>query len=144
MGQSSFTIEISKYFYEVPGLSDFVHKLSRASDVENSEYIVKQSERSILIKYLNYLKSISTLVEEKVISIETLNNVFAYEFFIILNNKSVQELELSPFAEFYLDIFELYSKWSAYRRKNGYDMLHDQNLLSDIDEYKAYINSEVK
>lgn len=144
IGQSSFTIEISKYFYEVPGLSDLVHKLGRASDVDNSEYIITQEERPILIKYLNYLKTIATLVDEKVISIDTLNNVFAYEFFIVLNNKSVQKLEIAPFSEFYLDVFELYYKWNNYRIKKKLPTLHNQNVLSNLDEYKKYIEKEVK
>ena len=50
IGQSSFTIEISKYFYEVPGISPLVHKLGRAADVEDSEYVVKESDHSVLIK----------------------------------------------------------------------------------------------
>ena len=143
VGQSSFTIEISKYFYEVPEIATLVHKLGRASDVEDSEYIVKQSERPILIKYLNYLKTVANLVEENVVDIETLNNVFAYEFFIVLNNKSVQELEIAPFYKFYLDIFDLYYKWMNYRNKKGFEVVHGQNLLSELKEYKIHINREV-
>lgn len=144
IGQSSFTIEISKYFYEVPGISDLVHKLGRASDVDNSEYVVNQDERPTLIKYLNYIKTIATLVEDKTVDIDTLNNVFAYEFFIVLNNKSVQELEITPFAEFYYDIFSLYEKWCNFRQKAGFDILHNQNLLSKLDVYKKYISEAQK
>lgn len=140
--QSSFTIEISKYFYEVPGISDLIHKLGWASDVEDSEYVVKQSDRPTLIKYLNYLKTVATLVDDKVVTVETLNNVFAYEFFIVLNNKSVQEMELTPFFEFYTDIFELYYQWMKYRSKKGFENVHDKNLLSDVPVYKNYISKE--
>ena len=105
--KSSFTIEISKYLYEIPGLTEFIHKLGRSSDVDGVPYVVNQSEMPILIKYLNYIKTIAFLVEEKTVTIETLNNVLAYEFFIVINNKSVQELEIKPFADYYHDIFEL-------------------------------------
>ena len=141
--QSSFTIEISKYFYEVPGISDLIHKIGRASVVDDSEYVIKTEDRQTLIKYLNYLKTVATLVEDKVIDIYTLNNVFAYEFFIVLNNKSVQKLELGPFAKFYTDIFELYFKWSKYREKKGFENVHNKNLLSDMKEYKDYIEKEM-
>lgn len=142
IGQSSFTIEISKYFYEVPGLADLVHKLGRASDVDDSEYVIKQKDKPVLITYLNYIKTVATLVEEKIVDVETLNNVFAYEFFIVLNNKSVQQLELEPFPEFYLEVFELYLKWDKYRDKKGFEKIHDMNLLSDSSVYKKYINKE--
>ena len=139
IGQSSFTIEISKYFYEVPGLRSLVHKLGRNIDVEHKEYVVKQSERPILIKYLNYIKTLATLVEEKVLTIETLNTVLAYEFFIVLNNKSVQKLEIAPFANCYYDIFELYYKWTEYRKKRNLEELSPTHALSNLKEYKEYI-----
>lgn len=142
IGQSSFTIEISKYFYEVPGLADLVHKLGRASDVDDSEYVIKQKDKPVLITYLNYIKTVATLVEEKIVDVETLNNVFAYEFFIVLNNKSVQQLELELFPEFYLEVFELYLKWDKYRDKKGFEKIHGMNLLSDSSVYKKYINKE--
>ena len=136
--QSSFTIEISKYFYEIPEISDLVHKLGKSSDVDGVEYQIKQSERQLVIKYLNYIKTLATLLESKVITVETLNNVFAYEFFMILNNKSLQELEIRQFAAFYYDIFEMYEKWSTYKQKLGEEIPCEDTALSNLPEYKEY------
>ena len=144
IGQSSFTIEISKYLYEIPGLTDFVHKLGRASDVEKREYVIKEEDKKILIKYLNYIKTVSVLVEEKTITIETLNNVFAYEFFIVVNNKSVQETEIQPFHECYQDIFQLYDKWTTFLRRHKMEVLHEEHSLSELPEYKAFFEGGVK
>ena len=142
IGQSSFTVEISKYFYDVPGMNSFVHKLGRAADVDNTEYEVKKEERPILIKYLNYLKTMATLVNEHVLSIETLNNVFAYEFFIVVNNKSVQELELQPYSEFYSEIYDLYEDWTKYRKKHNLPELSDEHPLDKLPEYRKYVGME--
>lgn len=139
VGQSAFTLEISKYLYEMPEIPEFIHRLGRASDVDNVEYIVKESERRLLIKYLNYLKTIAALVDEKTVSIETLNKVFAYEFFIIVNNKSVQTMELQPFSCHYEDLFRLYDSWTRYLKSHHLDILHQENALSNIPEYKKYI-----
>lgn len=143
IGQSSFTIEISKYLYEIPGLTDFVRKLGRSEDVNGVEYTVPISEHKILIKYLNYIKTLASLVEEKTVNIETLDNVFAYEFFIVVNNKSVQELEIKPFARFYHDVFLLYDKWIRYIKKQNRSILHEENSLANLEEYKAFME-EVK
>ena len=84
------------------------------------------------------------MVDENVVDIATLNNVFAYEFFIVLNNKSVQKMEIEPFSEFYLDVFELYDKWTKFRKKKNFQGMYENSLLSDTNAYKKYINAEVK
>ena len=143
IGQSSFTIEISKYLYETPGLTEFIHKLGRASDVEGEPYVVTQKDRPLVIKYLNYIKTIAFLVDEKTVTIETLNNVFAYEFFIVVNNKSIQDLEIKDFAECYYDVFDLYDKWTKYLIKHKKKILHNKFALSNMSEYKKYFK-EIK
>lgn len=142
VGQAAFTIEISKYLYELPELPDFIHRLGRSSDVMNVEYKVSEEERTILIRYLNYIKTIAALVKEKAVDIETLNKVFAYEFFIIINNKSVQEMELIPFSHCYHDIFYLYNEWTTYLNKHGFETLHDESALLLVDVYQDYIGGK--
>lgn len=139
VGQAAFTIEISKYLYELPELPDFIHRLGRSSDVMGIEYKVSEDERMMLIRYLNYIKTVAALVKEKAVDIETLNKVFAYEFFIIINNKSVQEMELIPFSYCYHDIFYLYNEWTTYLNKHGFETLHDESALLLVDVYQDYI-----
>lgn len=139
VGQSSFTIEISKYLYELPELPAFIHKLGRASDVDDTEYVVSEEERPILIKYLNYIKTIAALVKEKTVTIETLDKVFAYEFFIIVNNPSVQEMEFRKFSIYYEDIFFLYYQWTKYLKSHGMEILHNEHSLSELPQYQEYI-----
>lgn len=139
VGQASFTIEISKYFYEVPGMAGFIHKFGRSNYSYNKSYIVTNEDQPILIKYLNYIKTLATLVKENVVTIQTLNNVFAYEFFVVLNNKSVQDIEIIPFEKFYHDIFDLFDAWQTYRVKHGFEILHEEDSLGNLDVYQNYI-----
>lgn len=143
IGQSSFTMAISHYFYEVPGMTEFVHKLGRAVDVDDTEYVVTKKEKCTLIKYLNYLKTMATLVDQKVITINTLNSVFAYEFFVVVNNKSVQKLELIPNYDKYYDVYELYHKWYNFRLKHGQAIIGEHSLLNNTTEYKNMYSKEV-
>ena len=143
IGQSSFTMAISQYFYDVPGMTEFVHKLGRATDVDNKEYVVTKKDKTTLIKYLNYLKTMATLVNQNVINIETLNSVFAYEFFIVVNNKSVQKLELTTNNSKYMDIYELYHKWHKYRVKHHLEIMCEESALNTTSEYKKVYSKEV-
>ena len=72
VGQAAFTIEISKYLYELPELPDFIHRLGRSSDVMGIEYKVSEDERMMLIRYLNYIKTVAALVKEKAVDIDAM------------------------------------------------------------------------
>lgn len=137
--QSSFTIEISKYLYEIEEISTLIQKLGRSDVVEGKQYVAKEEDRPSILKYLNYLKTLSTLVDSKVVSIETINDVFAYEFFIIMNNKSIQNMEIRPFSQFYQDIFRLYKKWIAFRKKEHSEILMSETSLEKTPEYQNFL-----
>lgn len=144
IGQSSFTIEMSKYLYEIEEISDLIHKLGRSDVVENKQYVITEKDRPGVLKYLNYLKTIATLINSKVVSIETINDVFAYEFFIIVNNKSVQDLEIRPYSQFYQDLFMLYKKWHKFRMKEGTSIVGEESDLILTPEYQAFLKGGSK
>ena len=139
IGQSSFTIEMSKYLYEIEEISDLIHKLGKADVVENKQYVITEKDKPATLKYLNYLKTIATLVNSKVVNIETINDVFAYEFFIIVNNKSVQDQEIRPYSMFYQDLFMLYKKWQDFRLKEGTSIVGKETNLELIPEYQEFL-----
>ena len=126
-------------FYEIPELAQMARKIGKELDINNKSYVFKKTDLPILIKYLNYMKTICSLVEGNVVTIETLNNFLAYEFFSVINNKSVQKLEIVPFAHCYHDIFVLYDKWSRYRKKHKQTILCEEQSLDNLLEYQEFI-----
>ena len=64
-----------------------------------------------LINYLVYLEAFAAMVENEVIHLDIIDNLFSYRFFIAVNNPVVQENELFPYADYYKGIFNLSERW---------------------------------
>ena len=87
-----------------------------------------------LINYLVYLEGLAALVERNVIHIDVIDNLFAYRFFLAVNNPVVQETELIPYADYYQGIFWLSNEWTKIKRKTNAPIPMDEFNLSDIRE----------
>ena len=64
-----------------------------------------------LINYLVYLESLAAIIDQNVIHIKMIHNVFAYRFFLAVNNPVVQANELYPYADYYKGCFRLAQEW---------------------------------
>ena len=60
-------------------------------------------------------------------------------FFIITNNKYIQEKELVPQREFYKGIFYLYEEWSNYKRRTNQPIINEEESLEKVNEYNSYV-----
>lgn len=67
------------------------------------------------INYLVYLEGFVPLVAENIINIENIDNLFAYRYFIAVNNPVLQEKSLGCYDYFYKGCFTIYKKWRNYR-----------------------------
>jgi hypothetical protein len=89
-----------------------------------------------IVAYLEWLESLAALVNSNILSIEKIDDVLSYRFFLIVNNKQVQDAEIIPCKEFYRGIFKLYEEWADYKRKHGRLIIFEENELSKIDGFK--------
>lgn len=64
-----------------------------------------------LINYLVYLESMAIMVENGVLHIRDIDDLFSYRFFLAVNNPIVQEQELLPYSDFYRGIYGLSERW---------------------------------
>lgn len=78
------------------------------------------SDRQNVINYLVYLEGLAAIMERDVMDINLVDNVFAYRFFLALNNPVVQHEEIIKFAEYYHGCYRLYykllNKWKKENR----------------------------
>jgi hypothetical protein len=62
-----------------------------------------------------------------------IDDLFAYRFFIAVNNPVVQEYELIPYADFYKGCYELSEVWTKQWRNEGKRIPLDQYTLFECD-----------
>lgn len=101
------------------------------------KYDIECKDRQNLVNYLVHLEGIAALVKNKVLRIETIDDLMSYRYFIAMNNPIVQELELKQYPDFYKGCFGIYEAWAK--------ELEDQEIeIPMIKHYKLPKLEEVK
>lgn len=132
LDESSYIMNLNNQFISNKDMSFIEHELelyyNQYAALYNSKY-VDDFEKEIsnihlglnlsrsseecqkLINYLVYLEALAAMVENEVIHLDIIDNLFSYRFFIAVNNPVVQENELFPYADYYKGIFNLSERW---------------------------------
>ena len=87
-----------------------------------------------LINYLVYMEGLAALIQRNVMHLGVIDDLFAYRFFIAVNNPIVQEFELIPYANYYQGCFKLSKMWTKKWRKAGRPIPLDRYALCDCDK----------
>ena len=136
VNQATFILEYAKYFHSLNKVEDVMAKLDdyRLGNKDSLEKINYQG----LVNYLVWCEELATLCQKNVIDIETVDNIFSYTFFLVTNNKYVQEKELCPQAEFYKGIFYLHRKWTDYKKATKQPIVNEEESLDKVKNYLLY------
>ncbi|MBQ9538552.1 MAG: GNAT family N-acetyltransferase [Treponema sp.] len=110
--------ELELYYNQFMNVKNNLGRDMKADDINGIRLGINLSRTSedcqTLIDYLVYLESMAVMVENGVIRIQDVDDLFSYRFFLAVNNPVVQEHELLPFSEFYRGTYRLCKRW----RKN--------------------------
>lgn len=117
-------------------LEDYRKLVEAGVDVKKLPPIVREDNIHSVINFLVYHEALATFVKNRVLSMKHIDDLFAYRFFLVMNNPDVQKKELCPEAQYYRGCFYLYKVWVKYRRKKGLYVLLDQYSLEKTDAYK--------
>lgn len=71
----------------------------------------------IIAQCLDFFESIYILLKSGSINIKLIDELFCFRFFIIVNNKYVQDNVLTPHKNYYKNIVRLHHMWKKYKLK---------------------------
>ncbi len=136
VNQATFTLEYAKYFHSLNKVEEVMaalddYRLGKRDSLEKINY-------QGLVNYLVWCEELATLYQKNVIDIESVDNIFSYTFFLVTNNKYVQEKELCPQAEFYKGIFYLHKKWTDYKKATNQPIINEKESLDKVKDYLLY------
>jgi len=138
INQASFILEYSKYFYSLSNAEDTLLLLDEYR-LGNKDSIKKIEYRGI-VNCLIWCEELSSLIQKNVFDFTTIDNVFSYMFFTIVNNEFVQKEELLPQADFYKGIFYLHKQWSDYKKKTNQPIPMEDEGLQKSEIYLSYVS----
>lgn len=138
INRAGFLIEYNRNFYNDYQLEPLFEELEKCSKDPN--YVLDCKKwKSKIISYLEWCEIFASLVERDAIDLYTFDNVISYRFFIITNNKYVQENELVPEKKYYRGIYYLYDIWYKYEKKRGIAMPMEETSLCFTEGYGEFL-----
>ena len=137
ISQATFILEYAKYFYELSNVEETMFLLDEYRN--GNKDAVKKIDYKGIVNYLVWCEELSSLIQRGILDFETIDNLFSYNFFLITNNKYIQEKELVPQAEFYKGIYYLHYAWTKYKKNTKQMVINEEESLSKIANYSVYV-----
>lgn len=123
--EAEFIVNLNQAFVDNPEYALVYTKLEE-SDLHGK---VPDITRIQISNYLTFFETIYLLLGEKVINMRTLNDLFAYRFFLAVHNETVQGMKLVDAPANFRNIYHLEKIWMDYRRKEGLKIYKEENCL---------------
>jgi len=92
---------------------------------------------------LGFFERIKVLLDNRVIDMPTVDRLFGYRFFLLVNDPNVQKFALYPDGHDFTTVFALHKQWTQYRRSRRDEIAHSQTDLAlfSPEEYDKFIAS---
>ena len=140
INQASFILQIHGDFYALGGKGTmYAADLEKMLDEDFSgkkKLSLKESDSEMVIQYLVWVKTLSSLINRRMIKISAVDDLFGYKFFVAINNPEIQKMELIPYQTAYKGIYKAHKLWSKYRMKHGLEIYNRATDLSFVEGYE--------
>jgi hypothetical protein len=97
------------------------------SDKKNNPF--SEDDISDIAAYMTFFEVMYLLMKRNIIKLFMVDLLFAFHFFILINNERVQELELIPCQDYYIDVYKLYHEWVNFRKKRKLPVFLEENSI---------------
>ncbi len=130
INEASFIMEYWKNFSE----NDNFQKVMMKCDPKESEeeYTFTKEDHFDIVRYAQWIESLASIINRNVVSLESIDDLYGYIFFVFVNNKYVQDNELLPNKEYYKGTYSAYLIWLKYYKKNKRTVPFDSNSLDKV------------
>ena len=138
--ESQFIVNLNKDYIsngEYQLLLDSLEKVKAGESFSADKF-------DLISNYFDFFEPIYLLIRKKVIDIETIDDLFAFRFFSVVNNKEVQRQVICPYIAFYKNIIALHYLWKDYRTKHHKNIPFSETDLQLIDGYGDLCGHSVK
>ena len=143
LNEASFLVEYSNQFYSTYKCADLMDELEKCRTIPGYQLDVDAYYKNI-VGYLEWLEILATLINSGVLEIAKIDNVMGYRYFLIVNNKQIQDGELIRNRDFYHGIYTLYPIWAKYKRDRNLSIIFEENDLTQTDGFRDLLTQVEK
>lgn len=135
LNQATFIMEFSKAFFDAYNCKEVFLEINRIYGTENEDSFDFKKYEGSIIDYLLWIESLSAVVMDNVVSIKNIDRALNFRFFVLANNKTVQQNELVKYKQLYKGTYALYDLWYKYRKKKHLEIPREDNSLHLTEGY---------
>lgn len=114
LNESQFLMQLNSGFIENKDLVEVERRLERfyigeISEIEMlKDWGMNSPMRQNMIDYLVFFEGLSVSIQKHIIKIDSMDDLFAYRFFLAMHNPAIQIIELKEYPHYYRGCFVLY------------------------------------
>ena len=141
--EAQFILQYNQAFIQDNNMTFVERKLEQFFTGQTKDPIITEENHQKFINYLVYLEGLVPLILNDVISLKHVDDLFAYRYFLAVNNSEIQQKELFEFAEYYRGCFKLYKKWKDYRLDRGLKIPMEETSLDKWPYFELFSSENV-
>jgi len=152
IARATFIVQLNQAYVENPDYMKLYNCLQECFDSEcehsdtcnNETKCYLEIEKGVVSNYLTFFETVYLLEKDGAISLQLLDDLFAYRFFLAVHSKFVQQVKLKTQPRNFKNIFCLEKKWLDYRKKRGVNesptqkSVYNTRLLKDLIDPEVY------
>ena len=136
--EASFILQYNQAFIHDANMTEVESLLEASAYYNRKEPIINDDNRQKFVNYLVYLEGLAPLILRGILSLDHIDNLMSYRFYLAVNNPEVQTKELKRFATEYRGCFKLYKVWTEYRNSKGYEIILNETSLDKWEDFLIY------
>jgi hypothetical protein len=129
LNEGEFILTLRKQFVDNPHTFDLSLKLEKYDRTDKSINPFTEEDISDIAAYMTFFEVMYLLMKRNIIKLPMIDLLFAFHFFLLINNERIQELELIPCQDYYVDVYRLYHEWVTFREKNKLPVYEEENNI---------------
>lgn len=139
--EAQFILQYNQSFIQDQSMCAVEQQLEQWMNKRTTDQdVINDDNRQSVINYLVYLEGLAPLVFRGVLTLEHIDDLMAYRFFLAVNNPVVQKDQLFEYPDYYRGCFKLHKMWKEYRMRRGYSILLNESGLDKWKSYSKFVN----
>ena len=151
LNEGEFILNLRNQFVDNPHIFQMTLKLEKYDRSDKKINPFTEDDISDIASYMTFFEVMYLLMQRNIIKLNMVDLLFSFHFFLLINNERIQEIELLPCQDYYVDVYRLYYQWENYRRAKNLPIYGYENsillklrpdVLQSIKKGKKWYNPE--
>lgn len=141
--KAEFLYNLNDTFSNNRNICKVYAKLKEQRDLGSNNVVFTDDDARKMGDYIMFFEIMGYLVSQGIISMSTVDKIFANKFFLFMHNETAISKQLI-YDGINGPILEFYSIWCLYRKKTNQKLLYGNHLIHKLPDMFVELNGKIK